>query len=277
MSGGLPIERDAPSRCLSIIGAADQDSELSNPGVFLPPDTIYIGVGDGSGRLLSFDGDFYALSATSADMFRRLLQNPMESVLRELTRAYDAPEIRIKNDLRELLNQLQRRDLVFSEAAPDNARRKNPPAPSVILIPLLRCLWRLPVKRAGTIWWLLALARVACCLWGWSSSVACWRGFLEMWQPGRNDAVSVDRAAAIDASVRHSAARHLMGMGCKERALTCWFLLLRAGIPADLVLGVNLYPLASHCWCESGGQIYSDDVERCGRYEEILRYRVFKR
>jgi hypothetical protein len=265
------------SQFISTFVAADQDHASSNRAVFLALDTVYLSVGDGSGRLLSLGSDFYALSATAADMLQRLLRKPMEMVVEELTFSYDISKRQIRNDLHNLLTELQQKNLVFLSVKTGNARRKNKLEPSPFLFPLLRYLWGLPANRSDIVWWLLAIARVGFHLWGWSTSVTCWQKFLKIRHTVQNDAASADRAETIDATIRHSAARHLMGMGCKERALACWFLLLRADIPADLVLGVNLYPLASHCWCESEGEIYSDDAERCGRYKEILRYRVHER
>jgi hypothetical protein len=271
---GSPAVRVFPSGNLRLIAAAHRERPPTRSGIVLAPDTIFIGVGDGSGRLLSLDGDFYTLSATGADMLRRLLDRSVEAVVREFTRGYDAAEDQIRNDIFGLLAELRRRDLVKTGAEAAGTRWTRRRAPSSLLFPLLGYVWRMQAVSAGGAWWLLALARVACRLRGWSSSVACWRQFMEKMQPGQKGVATVGRAAAIDAAVRLSAARHPMGMGCKERALACWFLMRRADIRADLVLGVNLYPLASHCWCEWRGNVYSDDAERCGRYEEILRYRV---
>lgn len=274
VSDGPLLARSTPSGYLSVIERADQNRASTRPGVFLSADTIFIGVSDGSGRLLSLGGDFFALSPTGADMLRRLLECPMEVVQQELVRDYEVSPGRITDDLEGLLIELQRRDLVSTETVPSKSRRKYRIDPSALLFPLLRRIWRMPADRKGSVWQILALARIACRLWGWSPSVSCWRQFLAQFRIGRVDGGAVDRAAAIDATLRRSAARHPMGMGCKERALACWFLLYQSNIIADLILGVNLYPLASHCWCEWRNNVYGDDPIRCYRYEEILRYRI---
>ena len=264
--------RFTPSRRLFIIQRADQHSVSSTPGIFLATDTVFLGADDGSGRLLALDGDFYALCATSADMVRQLLERPMEVVLPDLYLTYDAPEDRIRNDLNDLVSDLNQQGLVTLSSSPLTFREKKRVPPWPLLDPLLRVLWKRPVDCRKLVWGVLALARIACRVWGWSSSVTCWRRFLNRNPSAHPQKRAVDRAAAIDASVRSGAARHLFGMGCKERALACWFLLHRSRIPAELVLGVNLYPLSSHCWCEWQKRIYGDDPDRCARYEAIIRY-----
>lgn len=266
--------RLSPSKRLVIIKRADQNSVSSTPGIFLAADTVFLGVDDGSGRLLALDGDFYALCATSADMLRQLLEQPMEAVLPVLYHTYDAPEDRIRNDLNDLVGHLHQQGLVTLRSSPLTCQEKKRVNPWPLLGPLLRVLWKRPVDCRDLVWGVLALSRIACRLWGWSSSVTCWQRFLSRNPSAHPQKSAVDRAAAIDSSVRSGAARHLFGMGCKERALACWFLLHRSHVSAQLVLGVNLYPLSSHCWCEWQGRIYGDDPERCERYEAILRYRV---
>lgn len=77
---------------------------------------------------------------------------------------------------------------------------------------------------------------------------------------------------AIDEKVRTIAAKHLLNIGCKERALCCWTLIRSYGLPVKLVLGVDLFPLASHCWCEFGSEILTDYSDRCERFTPILSY-----
>jgi hypothetical protein len=61
-------------------------------------------------------------------------------------------------------------------------------------------------------------------------------------------------------------------MACKERALCCWALARAAGLAATLVVGLQLFPLAGHCWCEVGSWTLSDDRARCDLYTPVIRY-----
>jgi Transglutaminase-like superfamily len=76
----------------------------------------------------------------------------------------------------------------------------------------------------------------------------------------------------IDTAVRQAAARHILKVECKERALCCWVLARRAGVPAQLVVGICLFPLEGHCWCECGEWIFSDDRDRCASYHPVITY-----
>ena len=77
---------------------------------------------------------------------------------------------------------------------------------------------------------------------------------------------------ALDDALRQTAAGHLLVMACKERALSCWALLRWAGAPAALVVGLDLFPLTGHCWCEVGSRIVTDFEDRCASYMPVARY-----
>ena len=79
-------------------------------------------------------------------------------------------------------------------------------------------------------------------------------------------------ASGIDKAVRAVAAHHPLHVECKERALSCWWLLHSADFSAQLVVGVDLFPLASHCWCEMGSFVLSDSQERCQRFTSVISY-----
>jgi hypothetical protein len=265
---------DAKPQALTVITTVDQDGAIPKPGARLASDTLYVGVGDGSGRLLSLKGDFFALSPASAEILELLLVRPLKAALQELYSIFDAPESLIRKDVSNLLTALHRRRLITSNSRYQRVGNQKYDAPLTIQSALLNTFWRVPVGCSQAAWALLALARLSCRLWGWSTSLACWKRFLSYRCAYCRRAGYLERAAAIDETVRRVASRHPMGMSCKERALVCWFLLAKVNIPADLVLGINLYPLSSHCWCESSGHVFSDDWERCRRYEAIYRYRL---
>jgi Transglutaminase-like superfamily len=81
-----------------------------------------------------------------------------------------------------------------------------------------------------------------------------------------------DSAQEVDHAVRTVAATHPLALACQERALCCCLLLWRRGLPAKLVVGVNLYPLTSHCWCELEERTLSDDADTCARFMPVLTY-----
>jgi hypothetical protein len=72
--------------------------------------------------------------------------------------------------------------------------------------------------------------------------------------------------------VRECASRHPAGIECQERAIVCWRLLRELGLPARLIVGIDLYPFLGHCWCECEAQVVSDDAQRCYRFVPVIVY-----
>src|SRR5262249_22081005 len=140
------------------------------------------------------------------------------------------------------------------------------------LAPALFCVHRgLPTLRLRA-FALLILARLSCWLVGWARTVAAWQR-CHRGHKTHADPRSREKAAkAAHAPLRGSAAGHLIPAGCKERSVCCWALVRWAGLLATLVLGVNLYPFAGHCWCESGPWVLTDSPERVQSFTPVLRY-----
>jgi hypothetical protein len=114
---------------------------------------------------------------------------------------------------------------------------------------------------------LLAAARIFIRIFGWNETRRTW---LE--QPAHCTAAWTPNADAIAEAVRRAAAGHLLGVSCKERSLCCWALCRTAGIPASVVLGISLFPLASHCWCETAAGCLTDFPDRCESFTPVLKY-----
>ena len=123
----------------------------------------------------------------------------------------------------------------------------------------------------GQVGFLLALAWLCVRLLGWARTVELWDHL-----PGCSPSLPAEQHAAyidsLENTVRGGAARHLLPIECKERALCCWLLLREAGLPACMVVGIDLFPFLGHCWCEVGERIVSDDAARCTRFVPVLSY-----
>lgn len=118
---------------------------------------------------------------------------------------------------------------------------------------------------------LLTLAYLCFTFFGWARTVAPWQRCARRLAlaDGTADPAALD---AVDGAVRDLAASLPLPVACKERALSCWTLARWAGLPATLVVGLDLFPLAGHCWCESGTRTLSDDAQRCALFTPILQY-----
>jgi hypothetical protein len=119
----------------------------------------------------------------------------------------------------------------------------------------------------------LALARLSFALFGWTRTVAVWQeahAHFPTRQAGVGDAETI---RALDRIVRAAVAGHPIAVACKERALCSWSLArAAAGLHAALVVGIDLFPMAGHCWCEVGTQTLGDDRDRCDHFTPVGRW-----
>jgi hypothetical protein len=244
----------------------------SHPACVLAPDVTLVLVGDGTARLLDLGGNFYALSATAAAMLREALWTDLETAAARVAARYQVEEHEIQADLRALLEDLQRKGLI---RRPGQARRRGACRrllASLVLRPALCCLHAAPVSLWLKVKVLLGLAYLSLRLFGLAGTIAAWR---RCRRPGGAAAGAGEEERAVhevDEAVRAGAAGHLFNTECKERALCCWSLLGARGLPARLVLGVDLYPFSSHCWCDVNGRVLTDDEDHCRRYTPVLTY-----
>jgi len=232
-----------------------------------------LSVSDGTARLLDLEGSFYAVSAVGAAMLREALDSGVAAAVRQTAAAYDVGLARVRADLLALLRDLGRKGVIRrrGNSAPRRDWRQRlaivaiPPALTLVD----RRLFQAPHRRA---WSLLALAYLSISLFGWSATVRAWLGHHRRMPIQRTTPVLSEQAARLDAVVRTVGAEHLLNVDCKERALACWAMLRAEGLPAEIVIGVDLFPFASHCWCELDGAILSDFVDRCERFTPVQRY-----
>ena len=238
-------------------------------GYALASDVVLLTVDDGSARLLDLDGDFHALPAIGAALLRAALAEGIEPAVRHVAAEYDVDPARVRADLIHLLDDLIRRGLVRTPGARRGARLLRAIAARASIDPALRLI-RLTCGRRIHAALLLICARVSFAVFGWAQTVRTWQACCRSprlsAQQGHEDAI-----AAIDAEIRDWAAR-LPLMACKERALCCWYLLSMRGIPATLMVGVQLFPLMGHCWCEADGRVLTDFSDRCDAFTPIARY-----
>ena len=234
----------------------------------LAADTTLVLVADGTARLLDMGGGFFALSAVGARMLRGVLERGAAATVRELAERYGVAADQVQADLNSLLNELRRRRLLHRGPS---RRRGGSLWPALILGPWLRLArcFRFGKTQAAA---LLILAYLSFAWFGWVRTVALWRRCFRA--PSRRDGAPADGETfpALDRTVREAATGLPFRVACKERALCCWALVRSAGAPARLVVGLALFPLAGHCWCESGDGVLSDHEDRCRSFTPVIRY-----
>lgn len=257
------------------------DTEVTEGDYRLAPDVLFLRIQDGSARLLDLGGNFYALSQMGAQMLYEALHGNTAAVAARIAREYHAEVSHVQDDLHAFLHDLEEKRLISHIQRSRRSLQSKRPLSLLVLVPLLRAISVCPGSLQRKAWALLTLALVAVRLFGWPHTVASWRRYL-VWA---QRCVSAQKYASsdvtteleqstkdIDEAVRSVAARHFLHVECKERALACWWLLCSAGFPAKLVLGVHLFPLGCHCWCEVGQLVLSDDEGRCGQFMPVHSY-----
>lgn len=236
----------------------------------LTPDVVVLLLADRSARVLNLGGDFFALSESAADLFGEILRTDPDTAAQCIARRHQADARQVRRDLESYIQTLVQGSVLRPAHGPESDRQ---PQTVTALMGLLGMVHRLRSRPEAQAGWLLLLAYVAVRRWGWPATVRCWQRFYrDRDQEGialENQQEWIDR---IEAAVRSATARHLLPVACKERALCGWGLLRAHGLPAKLVLGIELFPLASHCWCQLGERVIGDLPERCARFTPVMSY-----
>jgi len=238
----------------------------------LAPDVILVPVPDGSARLLDLGGCFYAIPAPGALILRETLDRGLAAAVPQVTEQFQVSAEQVRQDADEFLQELVRQGLVQRVGPARLSRRPAAVWPYLVVAPLLRINQRVVRSLEARVWFLLALARLVLPLLGWTRTVRIWERSSSR-QGGPLSSEERQRLTnVIDRTVRRVAVRHVLPMGCKERSLCSWALLRTAGAPAVLNVGVELFPLKGHCWCQSGPLTPGDDPEECQQYAVVARY-----
>ena len=236
----------------------------------LSPTVIPVPVQDGSMRLLDLDGYFCAISKMGAQMLHETLQYGPATAARQIAHQYGVAPCEVQVDLQAFLRELEERRLIRRQppytASPHRRRilasgiLRN----GLTLIDRFLPSWK-PKARA-----LLPVVRLSFRLLGWTRTVAMWTECARPRATPEEDIRAV--IAAIESAVFRAMTKQVTHVTCRERALCCWALARWAGVPAALVLGISLFPLSVHCWCESRGQIFGDEPDFCKQYMPVARY-----
>ena len=248
------------------------DLATSEAEYVLLPDVIFLTVEDGSARLLNMGGGFHAMPAVGARMLRETLANGTAAAVARIAADYGVTHEQLQGDLTLFLRDLESQGLLRSRGNREDRRSVRLGLARLLLAPAIhgthRCL-RSPEAKARVF---LGLARLSFAAFGWTPTVAVWRkahAHLPVRQAGAGDAGTI---SALDRIVRTSAASHPVAVACKERALCSFSLARAAGLHASIVVGVDLFPITGHCWCEVGTHALGDNRTRCDTFTPVARW-----
>lgn len=254
---------------MSFYSSQRQTSKSNSSEFRLMSDVVFVPVEDGTSRLLDMSGSFYALSTTATEMLCKVLEQGVEETLSTLASKYAVDGNQLQVDLNRLLHDLEQQHLVHRSSNISLNIQVGDAIATFLLIPALSLIHYCIRFSSIKTWCLLMLAHLSFGIFGWARTIYIWQKlFIHRSAKDCNE----NLARRIDEAVREIATSHILKVECKERALCCWFLLRAAGISATLVVGINLFPFAGHCWCESDSLILSDYEDHCDRFTPVLRY-----
>jgi hypothetical protein len=245
----------------------DDVATPSQPDYVLSPDVLLLPVDDGSARLLDLGGEVFSVSESGAMMLMILLERGTGAAVAEVARHFSANPSRVQSDLGIMLKDFQAKKLLRPVHAADPAPRRARQAMAHFLAFPLRLVLVMPLPLQARAAVLLTLARLSCALAGWTATIRAWER-----RTNPRSVEPIELATQIDQAVRAAAAKHLLKVACKERALSCWALARSAGLNAELVVGIQFFPVAGHCWCEVGDLPLSDDKSRISDFRPIARW-----
>lgn len=270
-----PAASAAPTLIKSVISSRMQDATASG-GYGLPENVFLVVAEDGTGRLLDLAGNVCAITATGTTMLEMVLRGQdFDAACQALADRFYADPQQVHRDMDVFLLDLERQHLLVP---PGSTRRRTWSIGRKLcwlIAPILYlCAFGPDRWLKAKAWVLLTVAYLCTRAFGWPNTVSIWE-LCTSASPGRRGRSPDDAGmlSTIDAVATRAITRHPLNLGCRERALCCQVLARSAGLPAKIVLGIELFPFALHCWCESGSRILADRYEgRCDRYTPLAVY-----
>lgn len=250
------------------------ETNVATSDYCLAPQVIFLQIQDGSARLLDLGGNFYTISQMGARMLYETLKVGTVTAAERIATEYHTELSCVQHDLHAFLHDLENKRLIYNNKTFKGAKKFSDIIPLLTLLPLLRCISVCPTSLEKKTWALLMLAAVSIRLFGWPKTIESWHAYLQKHTHGNPTTALEQSVKDIDKVVCTIAASHPFHVECKERALSCWWLLSAGGFSPRLVLGVTLFPLACHCWCEAGQFAINHDQDQYEQFTPIRSYGV---
>ena len=264
----------APTLIKSVMSSRMQDAPASG-GYGLPEDVFFVVAEDRTGRLLDLAGNVCAITVTGTAMLEMVLRgHDFDGACQALADRFRADPQQVQRDMRVFLLDLERQQLLVP---PGSTRRRTWSVGRKLwwlIAPILYLCAFWPDRwLKAKAWVLLTVAYLSTRAFGWPTTVSIWELCTSASAGKRHKSPDDGMLNTIDAVAAHAITRHPLNLGCRERALCCQALARAAELPAKIVLGIDLFPFALHCWCESGSHILADRYEgRCDRYTPLAVY-----
>ena len=208
-------------------------------------------------------GGFHAVSAVGARMLQETLANGAAAAATRIAEDYGVARGQVQDDLAVFLRDLQKQGLpvnaIVGVAGPWVRRARCSGLPSARRIDFCGPL----------------ISGPAPCWDGPASPSPCSAGRQPL-RPGRRRMRTFrpdKRGGATQKLSRRSTGPCALPLPAipspwraKNAALCSWSLARVAGLDASLIVGIELFPMAGHCWCEVAARPLGDDQDRCDRF-----------
>ena len=204
-------------------------------------------------------------------MLCKTLEVGLDTAIEQVASTYCICKSRAEGDVRAFIRDLESKGVL-------SGRQTEPPSESKVsargnaLRLMIGCISALPLTLKARSWALLGLSNAAIRFLGWPATLRAFQACHQKRSQVDSGTNNEHAAQDVDSTIRSIAASYPISVECKERALCCWSLLRRMGLPAKLVVAVSLYPLESHCWCELEGRVLTDNLDKCERFTPVVKY-----
>jgi hypothetical protein len=231
---------------------------------------------DGSSRLMDLAGDVCAISATGTMMLESIFSQSIDAACQAVAKRFGVGAERVRLDMAALVGPLERRRLLIAPGCAGHARASVASVSCWMIAPVVALCAAAPRRLVSAkAWVLLTIAFISTRVFGWPNTIRVWNRTTSGRRRDVTPAVSADAEIldTIDRAVARAMSMHPLHVSCKERALSCQALARAAGMDSSVVLGVDLFPFAMHCWCECSSRILADRYDgQCDRFTPIMVY-----
>lgn len=246
------------------------DSCGTSRDYILRPDVLCVEVWDGTSRVIDFGGESFGLNVTATRMLTTTLTLGSTAAIQQLFASSVISEEQICEDHASLFGDLVRRGVVQrKEMSQSNSNLKG-------FLPYVggklveSCCIRAATSRSALIT-LMTLGSIYVRCFGWAKTLRLWRRAVHNATAARVSGLEIS-IAQFSSNVKNALASCPVPVDCKVRALTSASVLSAAGMPAEIVIGIDLFPFLGHCWCECEGTAIADRIDRCTRFTPVIRH-----
>ena len=227
------------------------------------PDDVLISNLQDESVILNLDSErYYGLDEVGSRIWKLLKEGAdIPAIVERLAEEYDVTRERLEADVTAVLRYLLGLRVVVPAGRRQNGERPAREEPRVVSS-ALRGPLRVPSGLACAL--TLVSATLALRMLGLRRSLAI-AGRLSRRRPAA-ESPSSEFLAGVVRKVDTAAAFFPGRALCLEQSLALFLSLRRAGVPAELRMGVQPYPFAAHAWVEYEGEPVGESYERAGNF-----------